>query len=367
MMANMGWRPGEPVGLRGEGITEPIEPVLYSTKGEGLGFSPPKKTKTKTKKDPYRAIVHGSTVTYGKLQKDLGACSFAACTLSPKGRPIQRDETWAVMPEELHPVIWWGNGIMGVAEATFPHPKEWRLGDIDKPLDKITVSDLSRAFARKVSAVPSCKKAWETILGPVDWHAVANRLAVGLITPKDFGSYYANIIHRAFLTNPHNPSASSSLCRCCGGARETIEHLGECTGLRPVFTLMRRFDGGQNWDDRRLNLLGIKNKGMAVPSGINLLHLVCWKSILISMTHCSLKKTPFDPDVVLHHVQQRMQKRMKTALHLALIERNRAQARELPVRTETLRKWLKGLAEINKEGEVTFLSAVNDWLFRRGD
>jgi hypothetical protein len=256
---------------------------------------------------------------------------------------------------------------LGVAEATFPHPSEWRLGDIDKPLDRITVSDLSRAFARKESKTPSCKEAWEKILGPIDWHAVADRMAVGLATPKDFGSYYLNIIHRSFFTNPHNPAATTSLCRCCSLERETIEHFGECTGLRPVFELMRRLDGGQRWDDPRLNLLGIKNRGKAIPSGISLLHLVCWKSVLIELTQCSIKKISFDPNNVLDHVKQRMTKRMKTAEHLALVERNRAQARELPPRTAALRKWLTGLAEVDEEGNIAFREAVSEWLFKRGD
>ena len=62
-----------------------------------------------------------------------------------------------------------------------------------------------------------------------------------------------------------------------------------------------------------------------------------------------------------------MPKRMKTAEHLALVERNRAQARELPPRTAALRKWLTGLAEVDEEGNIAFRKAVYEWLFERGD
>ena len=37
---------------------------------------------------------------------------------------------------------------MGVAESTFPHPKQWRIPGIDKDLDaiRITVRDLTREW-----------------------------------------------------------------------------------------------------------------------------------------------------------------------------------------------------------------------------
>ena len=336
-------------------------------RGEGLGYSPASKPRRK-REDPYRAIEQNGKVLYGRLQKGAGATVFTECTLSPKGRPLPTKRIWAVAQEETRHVLWWGGGIAGMAEAIFPHPKEWRLGDIDLPLDMITVSDLSRAFARTIASPPSCKSAWEKILGPVDWHAVANRLAVGLATPKDFGSYYMNILHRSFLTNPHNPKATTSRCRCCGIERESIEHFGKCTALKPVFELLRRFDGGPRWDDTRLNLLGIRNKGKAVPSGVSLLHMVAWKSILISTTVSGIKGVPFDTDVVLEHIKKRMRARMQTAQHLALVERNRAQARELPApRTAALRKWVAGLAQISDEGIITLRPETHEWLYVSGD
>ena len=81
-----------------------------------------------------------------------------------------------------------------------------------------------------------------------------------------------------------------------------------------------------------------------------------------------LKNIPFDADVALNHIKKRMLARMKTAEHLALLERNRAQARELPApRTEALRKWLTGLADIDEEGTITFQTTIKKWLFEKGD
>ena len=96
--------------------------------------------------------------------------------------------------------------------------------------------------------------------------------------------------------------------------------------------------------------------------------MVAWKSILISTTVSGIKGVPFDTDVVLEHIKRRMQARMQTAQHLALIERNRAQARELPApRTTALRKWVAGLAQISDEGIITLRPETHEWLYVSGD
>ena len=61
---------------------------------------------------------------------------------------------------------------MGVAEHFFPHPNEWRLGDIDKPLDQITVKDLTQCITEKISSKAKCLEVWESILGEMDWRTV---------------------------------------------------------------------------------------------------------------------------------------------------------------------------------------------------
>jgi hypothetical protein len=81
-----------------------------------------------------------------------------------------------------------------------------------------------------------------------------------------------------------------------------------------------------------------------------------------------IKGVPFDTDVVLEHIKKRMRARMQSAQHLALVERNRAQARELPApRTAALRKWVAGLAQISDEGIITLRPETHEWLYVSGD
>ena len=57
---------------------------------------------------------------------------------------------------------------MGIAEAMYPHPDRWRLADIDAPLDRVGVREMTRAFARREALAPNCKRKWDSLLGPLD-------------------------------------------------------------------------------------------------------------------------------------------------------------------------------------------------------
>ena len=99
----------------------------------------------------------------------------------------------------------------------------------------------------------------------INFGTLMERYKVGLITPKDFGSHFKLILHRAMLTNPHNPEAETSSCRLCGLTRESIWHWGECEGLKPIFETLRVFDGGQRWDDLKLNFVRHKRDERESP------------------------------------------------------------------------------------------------------
>ena len=79
-------------------------------------------------------------------------------TVPASWRPEPTKRTLLTTGFEIRRVIKWGEGVAGIAESFFPCPQEWRLGDIDKPLDKITVRDLTGAFTRAVAKPPSCFK-----------------------------------------------------------------------------------------------------------------------------------------------------------------------------------------------------------------
>ena len=134
-------------------------------------------------------------------------------------------------------------------------------------------------------------KAWESRVENIDWRTLLSRYKPGLATPKDFGSHFKLILHRAFFTNPHNPNASSIYCRACKTERESIAHFGKCNRLKPVFEFMRKFDEEKAWDDVRMNLFGVNDMKGIVPEGTSTLHFMLWKHTLIQLTLASLRGT----------------------------------------------------------------------------
>ena len=251
---------------------------------------------------------------------------------------------------------------MGIAESTFPHPSEWRLGDIDKPLDEVTVRDLTRSLTRKLCKPPTCIAAWKIKLPEVNIIEASKRYSTGILTPKDFGSHYKLIMHRAMFTNPHNPDAPSGLCRLCGMARESILHFGQCATLRPAFLSLRAVDGGGAWDDVALNLFGQRQGGRFVPPGISLLHFIVWKFIIIDMTLLSLKKTPFDITRVLERACARTHRKLsKTRMEVALAVL-KAQARDRPPDLRRFNRWLEGIGRIHPESfEMDLTPEIESW------
>ena len=102
---------------------------------------------------------------------------------------------------------------------------------------------MTRAFARREALAPNCKRKWDSLLGPTNWETVAKRYKQGFLTPKDYGSHYKCIAHRGLCTRKRKPSeAGLTSCRICGKTDETVEHLGECEGLKEVYTSLRKLD-----------------------------------------------------------------------------------------------------------------------------
>ena len=361
LMKNMGWTRGEGLGHIGkQGVSEP---ALITTNAksrntqankEGLGLKP-RRGKHGGHKEAITAVVGERLIEYGKLSGH----AFHVHELSTKGIPKPTGRTRMVHPGETREILRWGKGIVGVAESHFPHPNEWTLGGINKPLDKITTRDLTREFTDKITKAPSCVKKWLEVIesvgegvNAINFRTLMERYKVGLITPKDFGSHFKLILHRAMLTNPHNPEAETSSCRLCGLTRESIWHWGECEGLKPIFETLRVFDGGQRWDDLKLNLFGINEMKGRVPDGTSALHFMAWKFILIQMTQMSLKKQAFDSEEIIKYAVRRLHSRVKTAEYRITMIRNKAFAQNSTPNYGTIARWTEGIAEVHKDSGV---------------
>ena len=78
---------------------------------------------------------------------------------------------------------------MGIAESTFPHPKEWRLGTATETMDKLTVRALTAAISAIKRVEPSCIGAWQQRIGQLP-HDIGARYNNSLLTPKDWHSYW---------------------------------------------------------------------------------------------------------------------------------------------------------------------------------
>ena len=61
---------------------------------------------------------------------------------------MKANELLLVTQDQLQNVLWWGSEIVGIAESTFPHQREWQLDDTGVDLDELTVKVLTRALVR---------------------------------------------------------------------------------------------------------------------------------------------------------------------------------------------------------------------------
>ena len=234
MMRSMGWTPGQGLGPHGQGRATIVEPEEGTKDREGLGFRKSRKA-VKPKHADIKAAIVGDLPCYVQCHSD----TFELLEVTSKGKTKPTGRLIAVHPSELRDILWWNGGIIGPAERAFPHPEDWRLGSICKPINQVEVRDLTYCFTEKLVKLPNCLAKWDTIVEGIHWRTFLARYKPGFATPKDFGSHFKLILHRAFFTNPHNPSAASDRCRCCGWERESIAHLGKCLMLKPIFEFTR--------------------------------------------------------------------------------------------------------------------------------
>ena len=347
LMKNMGWTPGMGLGPDLLGRAEPVEAAKGNSNREGLGLKPTRRKHMR--KNSVKAALLGDSIVFIQEHRS----TFERLETTARGLTKPTGKLIAVAPQELRDPMWWGIGLYPqIEEAVFPNPKDWSLGNIDKPLPAIGVRDLTWSFTQALSSPPTSKAKWEQLLGGIDWRTLMGRYKPGLATPKDFGSHFKLILHRALLTNPHNPSSSTHLCRLCGQERESIEHLGSCTWLKPVFEVMRKFDGGTRWDDARLNLLGVNDMKGIPPEGTSTLHFMLWKHILIQMTMWSLKHVPPDVQQIINKAVLRLEKRISSIQYEITCIYCTAESRSTPPNLRTPRRRLQGIGEVLDSGKV---------------
>ena len=361
MMARWGWRPGQGLGVRSDGATEPVSIAQHQHGKRGLGAtkeSKREKAQRKKEEKPLMAVVRGegeeTQVIYGK------ACGIGLQVYERdgKGVPHKTDKCIHVLQSELRTTLWWRGGVVGIAEASWPHPERWRLADIDKPLDGIGVRDMTRAFARRVAKQPNCKRKWEGILGEIDWQGVGKRFKMGLVTPTDYGTHYKCIVHRQMRLRRGD---EGDRCRLCGKEKETIDHMGECEQLRDIYTNLRLVDEGGRWNDKSLNLLGVKGRGV-VKRGASAIHHMVWKHIIPELVRVDVKGARFQEKEVQERAARRYVKR-EEAMEVAMkLHKQRCEAQGGKFDEGSYNQRLDGIAEVTEEGEVVRSEGLRQWL-----
>ena len=369
MMRNMGWSGGG-LGPKGEGITEPIPAGRPRRANTEEKATPPRirfvrarskpeplratKAITKTRKqpgeNPIKALLLEGVIYYGK------ACEWGLreWRQTTKGHLTATLNTLLAKPEDLRETITWRGKVVGMAEAFFPHPGEWRFEGLDVPLDGVTVRIMTRHLAAKMSVPPSCLRAWEGRIGELP-SEIGERYNTRLLTPRDWASHYKNVLHRSLLVRSITTDAP---CRCCGFARENLQHFAECEAASRLFKFLKTISAsevsetGREWE--RFCLFGLLPAGKLAEGWINL-HLLMWKHLIALLVRIELEGDNFDEKAVWGPTWSRFERKVLALKAKVDADIRRADARGEPPRDMSKRtRSVAPLASFSKEGELVW-------------
>ena len=331
MMKAMGYVIGKGLGKRLQGILELDEWSMPPPRAsKGLGSAKPKRKPTP--RTLYCLVdPTGDNHCYGYIKTQVlnGTPSsfFQVAEISPLGKPRVNGERRDLDDVTPVPVVWWRNTVMGPAEVTYPHPQGWQVKTLDTPiqLDHLTVSKLTAIFRRELETEPSCLRAWTTRLSLPDipWDAIAMRISSPLTTNKDTHSWFKNILHRRMAVRSIRPHESSTKCRLCDSAIETILHFAGCPCLQSTFyTLVELTNstlGAALIKSHELTILGLieaPNQPLrTLPPALYSLFLILWKFVILSLTELSTEGFPYNESKVWRLTISRFIERSSALAH----------------------------------------------------
>ena len=342
IMKLMGWLKGG-LGDRVKGISTPILEGRPRQPGLGLGHPPtrgsappdtgtPKWVKAtravgtpktlnvrtnKPKQDNLRAVAtEEGREEYG--YPDYKSATLKVVTLTIKGDVRHTGETAEINPDHLERVVRWKGKVVGSAATTFPHPKSWRLGSIDKDLDRIEVKDITKAISEREWVLPSCLAAWTLRLGQMP-DDLGHRYNNSLLTPKDWSSHFRNVLHRNMWVKGHD--LDNQACRCCKYAYENIQHFVTCERICPIFETLAELAASEGVESlkaytsfttnekERFALFAITPRGARLEQGWINLHLLLWKYLIHSLTVLETENTPFQIHSIWQATWQRFERK----------------------------------------------------------
>jgi hypothetical protein len=141
---------------------------------------------------------------------------------------------------------------------------------------------------------------------------VGERYNQRLLTPRDWHSHFKNVLHRALMVRGHQNEA----CRCCGIARENLQHFPDCQIVGKFFSTFAVMVGvdWKNFDMRekeRFALFALTKYEVIEEGWINL-HLLLWKQTIAALVKVDTEDHVFRPHEVWAAAWTRMKNKILT-------------------------------------------------------
>ena len=307
---------------------------------------PPQAERVKEKKESVRGLVTSRGIRYGlPCAEGLRELVHTAKgSLRDTGEIIENTHT-----ETYREVVRWPNKVVGLEESFFPHPGEWRFDGLDVPLDKIDVRSYTQFLSHRARVEPTCLSAWEKRIGALP-REVGERYKARLLTPRDWGSHFKNVLHRSLMVRS---ITTDEPCRCCGHAREDLRHFGRCDKAAQVFEDFQSLTETPNipddkWD--RFTLFALLPSGKMPDIWVDL-HLLLWKQLTALLVRIELEGDKFTTQQVWGPAWARLQQKILALRHRVDETLRRSESRgEEPPDVSKRTRWVEPLASFDKAG-----------------
>ena len=226
-------------------------------------------------------------------------------------------------PLGMRPALLWNGGPVGIAEATFPHPKGWCFAGFEKvTLDKANVRTLTAVYRSTITKRPPCEEKWRAALDlDFDISRIWSRLCRPSMTPRDFKNYYRYLMRSMLTRNlrqgrplPANPLAPpSTICRMCGTSHERFSHIQMYDTVEETFQPLAALAnalGTRCENDQQFRTLGLAG-GEFLQGTLSDLHIILWKFVIIHMVAVDEEGQRFVPQAVWKAAVRRQQSRLE--------------------------------------------------------
>ena len=293
---------------------------------QGRMFPVSCKEKAPTRASNLIVFLGDSDYTYGKPSTDgpiIEVHTSVLGQISGEGGPLLLDL------EEGYPPGRWGAGLLGPAESSFPSPKEWHFRHSRLDLDKVNVKHLTRLFSLQTQKPPSCLAKWEAYYSPMKWGPLSKAYSNAFLTGRDYHPHFSHILHRRFYSRVKAREADTR-CRMCGGATESVEHLGRCRKLFPLREWLKDISGEYSWDERgkpAAFLLGL-HPHETHGAGSTSLWLLVWSALITNLVKMSTEGAILNTEVVIKKALIIFMERALSLLYQAKANHRRAMSRE---------------------------------------